>query len=237
LYRTPEYPKGEDDTEWFSQDPESVRGYSPEGRLSEFRTARDLVLLDVWTPETWAWLYTTFPGSKHDLDDYSGKGYHYVTESDRNNDFVALYYDPIPKPFEGGTIEPRTQSPATMHFDAQSPKNYHVLTWRGLTWGPHIGEYKRGSSLGLDYSFAELVRSASLPDIDGFYAPILPAPAHYIDHLGLRKAFHDEVVVFPRVTGKVTLVRQGGRRKKTKRRSRFHKQVRLTRRNAIHLKH
>lgn len=240
LFRTPEYPKGGDESQWFSQDAESSRVYSRDGRVSEFQTTRPLVLLDVWTPETWTWLYTTFPGSKYDLDSYSGKGYLWESESDPSGDFVKKFYDPIPKPFEGGTVETKT-GPKPLPFGLgppAEPKKYSVLNWRGLTWGPKVGEYKRASDLAADHSFADLVKSAALPGVDGLYAPILPAPRHFIPHLGIRKAFHDEVVVFPRVAGKVTLVKQGGRRKKsTRRRSRFNKQMRLTRRNAIHLKH
>jgi hypothetical protein len=235
LYRTPEHPKGGEEVEWFSQDPESSRIYSPDGRVSEYKTARDLVLLDVWTPETWGWLYTTFPASKYDLDMYSGRGTHYVTEIDRTNDFVKLFYDPMPAPFTGGTLEPKRQS-GNVYMNAQSPMDYHVLKWRGLTWGPHHGEYKRYSSLLWDSVFVDLVRQKLPAEVDGLYAPILPAPNHLIPHLGLRKAFHDEIVVFPPIGPKVALVKQGGRRKTTKRRSRFNKQMRLTRRNAVHLK-
>ena len=236
LYRTPEHPKGAEKVEWFSQDPEGIRIYSPDRRVSEFKAVRDVVLLDVWTPETWEWLYATFPASKYDLDMYSGRATHFATEMDPTNDFVKLFYDPMPAAFAGGTIESKRQT-GDIYMDARSPMDYHVLKWRGLVWGPHPGEYKRHSSLMWDSVFVDLVRSTlQSAGVDGLYAPILPAPKHLISHLGLRKAFHDEVVVFPPVNEKVALVKQGGRRKRTGRRSRFNKQMRLTRRNAVHLK-
>jgi hypothetical protein len=232
LFRSPEVSKGTDEPVWFAPDRESARMYSSDGRASEFKASRDLVLLDLWTPETWAWIQR----QGIETGSYSGTGYTYITESDPTNDFVKLAYDPMPSVFPGGTIEPRTQSQATLHVDAHSPRAYHVLSWRGLIWGPHRGEYKRSSDLGLDYAFIELLRDHLPKEIDGIFSPPVPGPRHKIDHLGLRKVFHGEIVVFPPAAEKVALVTQGGRSRRRRRRSRFHKQVRLTRRNALHTK-
>jgi hypothetical protein len=239
LFRSAPYEKDPSEPVWFTQTEAIAKGYSPEERASEFTPSKDLVLLDLWTPDSWAWIRSKAesPMDTLDIDSYSGTGYVYETEDDRSNDFVKAFYTPLPDAFAGGVLEPRTQT-KEITLNAKSPLKYHVLNWRGLPWGPHKGEYKRYSSLGLDTGFITFLRRILPKEIEGVLSPIVPAPMHSVRPLGLRKAFHDELVLFPPIESKLTVVKQGGRRRKqTRRRSRFNKQVRLTRRNAVHLKH
>ncbi len=182
---------------WFSWVSVTASGYNRDMKPKSYRALRDLDLLDLWTPAAWESLFSEFG------DDV------YLTE------FAGISRESA-KPFVKLSKE-------TGFFANSQCKDDECTTmeWRGLIWGPNLGNYKRMSRYEYDTGAIDKVYKAFPTGIDGVFA--LPTPSDSSDYPWLRnptvrRVFHEEINIRPGYSDRLAIVK-GGQRKKSTRRS------------------